>query len=147
MDKSLPVDVPLLGVDGYHRAKTVRFLSDAAQHVSGQQVVWKRQDWEVIVRMLPGTGEVASEFDLGTFEKAVAGCQYLDRMLAALCPRAKPRVRAFCAFAGRARRTPAKLRRTVSHATCGQMYPAGQFFARALATWHRPGGMFSRGPS
>ena len=44
MDAWLSSDVPLLGRDRYHRGKTLRFLSDAAKHISGRPVVWQRQD-------------------------------------------------------------------------------------------------------
>ena len=88
LNSLLANELPLLGYDGYHRGKTLRFLSDAAQHVSGKMVVWQRQDWEIMIQMLPGSNDVAKNFGLHTYEQACAGASYVDAMLKSLSPSA-----------------------------------------------------------
>ena len=89
LHSKLSHDIPLLRCPGYHRGKTLRFLSDAAGHISGQPVPWQRQDWELQLQLLPGTGEVASDFDLTTYTQACAGAAYIDAMLRCLSPSAQ----------------------------------------------------------
>lgn len=90
LNSLLPTTLPVLGAPNYHRGRTLRFYSDLAVELSAAPVRWQRQDWDLIMRMLPGSRERAVQSGLETYDCAVAGCRYVTDMLAVLSPRSWP---------------------------------------------------------